>query len=425
MTEQHKEQDSMKDKNKDTKILNKHNLLVKTRYHLNTVEMKTYLFLLYKAQSLSRYRKDEILVESEFVSFYMSREEFRHIRDGKQVLEKARLEKVLDGLMTKPIYWEDPNDTKRKWSKFCFIGKQVYDFTNDRFKILLPIEVYRMLTKYLEDGYGYTPENLSLLLSAKCTYTYRLYELLRLWSNSRIDIEYSLEELKDLFMLEDKKSYSTYFNFKSKVILPAKNELEELNLFEIDFKENKKGKKVESITFSVKDLDTRKYFDKKDAIDIIEYKNTENNDTVEPLQVENNIKSLPQQKEVLKMEINEFHIPDESIFSKGALVLFKRNFKDYDFSKDFLEDIFYEGYAITVDRDSVDVIDTKSYKFFKQTLENKINDYFSKEVKKTAYNKIGAEYKKTNFHNFSETFTQYTPEELDEIIEKSQREKYK
>lgn len=34
-------------------------------------------------------------------------------------------------------------------------------------------------------------------------------------------------------------------------------------------------------------------------------------------------------------------------------------------------------------------------------------------------------YKKTKFHNFNETFTQYTPEELDKIIEKSQKEKFR
>ncbi|WP_243279222.1 hypothetical protein [Romboutsia sp. 1001713B170131_170501_G6] len=32
---------------------------------------------------------------------------------------------------------------------------------------------------------------------------------------------------------------------------------------------------------------------------------------------------------------------------------------------------------------------------------------------------------KNKFHNFEETFTQYTSEELDRIIEKSQKEKFK
>lgn len=47
----------------------------------------------------------------------------------------------------------------------------------------------------------------------------------------------------------------------------------------------------------------------------------------------------------------------------------------------------------------------------------------SKNISNTSNNAIG--YKKTKFHNFDETFTQYSAEELDLIIEKSQREKFK
>lgn len=377
----------MKNKDKENKILNKHNLLVKTKYHLNTVEMRTYLFILYKAQALATYRPCDILVESEFSSFYMNREDFKYIRDGKQVLEKARLEKILDSLMTKPIYWEDPNVKKEKWSKFCFIGKQKYDSENDSFKILLPIEVYNMLTKYMDEGYGYTPENLSILLAAKCTYTYRLYELLRLWSNSKNEVTYSIEELKDLFMLEDKKSYSVYANFKNKVIIPAKNELEELNLFEIDFKEIKKGQKVVGITFYIKDLDKRKYFDKNVVKEVIECEEDGNNKGLELLNEEKHINTQEAQKETLKMGNKDFFIPDEEVLAKGTLRIFKKDFKHIDFRNRYMELAFEDSVTITLDKDDVDTIKATSYKFFKGTLENKI-EYYKEEEKKDLKDKI-------------------------------------
>lgn len=365
----------MKNKDKENKILNKHNLLVKTKYHLNTVEMRTYLFILYKAQALATYRPCDILVESEFSSFYMNREDFKYIRDGKQVLEKARLEKILDSLMTKPIYWEDPNVKKEKWSKFCFIGKQKYDSENDSFKILLPIEVYNMLTKYMDEGYGYTPENLSILLAAKCTYTYRLYELLRLWSNSKNEVTYSIEELKDLFMLEDKKSYSVYANFKNKVIIPAKNELEELNLFEIDFKEIKKGQKVVGITFYIKDLDKRKYFDKNVVKEVIECEENGNNEGLEMLNEESYTNTQRTQKETLKIENKDFYTPDETVFTKGTLRSFKLDFENIDFKDKYMKNAFDDAVMITLDRDDIETIKATSYKFFKGTLENKIKEY--------------------------------------------------
>lgn len=47
------------------------------------------------------------------------------------------------------------------------------------------------------------------------------------------------------------------------------------------------------------------------------------------------------------------------------------------------------------------------------------------QERKTTSKETNYKPKKTNFHNFEETFTQYSPEEMDEIIRKSQREKFK
>lgn len=53
-----------------------------------------------------------------------------------------------------------------------------------------------------------------------------------------------------------------------------------------------------------------------------------------------------------------------------------------------------------------------------EQLELYENNYKNKKSEK------GAEYKKTGFHNFDETFTQYSEEELDTIIMKGQKDKY-
>jgi predicted phage replisome organizer len=59
---------------------------------------------------------------------------------------------------------------------------------------------------------------------------------------------------------------------------------------------------------------------------------------------------------------------------------------------------------------------------FVKVLENSYRDN-SNDTKKPINN--NEKFKKTKFHNFNETFTQYSPEEMDEIIRKSQREKFK
>lgn len=48
-----------------------------------------------------------------------------------------------------------------------------------------------------------------------------------------------------------------------------------------------------------------------------------------------------------------------------------------------------------------------------------------KSNKKPSSTNKTVDYKKTKFHNFNETFTKYTSDELDAIIEKSQREKFR
>ena len=61
-------------------------------------------------------------------------------------------------------------------------------------------------------------------------------------------------------------------------------------------------------------------------------------------------------------------------------------------------------------------------KNFVKVLENSYKDN-TNDTKKPINNNEKS--KKTKFHNFNETFTQYSSEEMDEIIRKSQREKFK
>ena len=58
-----------------------------------------------------------------------------------------------------------------------------------------------------------------------------------------------------------------------------------------------------------------------------------------------------------------------------------------------------------------------SYNYFKKTLENKLENLDNNN------NKIES-IKKTKFHNFYETFTKYTEDEFERIIQASQKKKF-
>ena len=70
----------------------------------------------------------------------------------------------------------------------------------------------------------------------------------------------------------------------------------------------------------------------------------------------------------------------------------------------------------SLDKDDAKSLCKKTYNYFKKTLENKLNDLSKKENQSNL--------KKTKFHNFDETFTQYSEDEFEDIILKSQKKKF-
>ena len=51
---------------------------------------------------------------------------------------------------------------------------------------------------------GYTPVNVQIWLSLNNSYSQRFYDLLRLWSGTKDIVNYKVEEIKELLMLDDK-----------------------------------------------------------------------------------------------------------------------------------------------------------------------------------------------------------------------------
>ncbi|CEK34321.1 putative replication initiator protein,replication protein,Protein involved in initiation of plasmid replication,Initiator Replication protein [[Clostridium] sordellii] len=375
--------DVIKKDSEKSLILNKNNIMIKAKYNLNTIETKLYLNILYNLQKYLINTKFDIN-GCDDVSISIDRLDFKDLVPGIQYLEPAKFIKLFGGLRSKNIYYK----IKSKWEVFGFIEKASYNSKTDTVVIKMDRYIAEMLINYKE--VGYTPLNLALMVGLEGMYSYRLYELIRLWSNTKEVINYSVEEIKEYLMLEEKKSYNKYNNFKTKVILPAVEELNKLKIFEIVIKENKVGKRVDSIDFYVKDLDTRKYFDKKELNSSKENIDNEKNgkfDTVEVLEYEKSINVQCEDIKTLKIENEKFYIPDREVFAKGTLRIFEKDFRHIDFRNRYMELAFEDSVTITLDKDDVDIIKAASYKFFKGTLENKI-EYYKEEEKKDLKDKI-------------------------------------
>ncbi|MGL5713557.1 MAG: replication initiation protein, partial [Paraclostridium sp.] len=333
-------------------ILMKHNDLVKSKYNITLNENRLFVYILYKLQ---RERKGILSCE-------ITREELGRFIKRRNDASINGVKAMLETLRKKNISIKVPlEDGSYMWSSYGFINGWDYFSKTDTFRIEASERIYVLLHDYLKEGY--TPVNLNIWITLKNSYAQRFYELLRLWSSSKDSINYKVSELRELLILENK--YPKYSELRKRVIIPAIEELNSTGYFEISYDENKKGRNIESIDFIVKDLDKRKYFTKDAPEDVkvleevaisIDY----NTDIVEDIV---NVDNKVDVKEV----VSEVFIPDEEVFTKGTLRIFKKDFKGIDFRNEYMERAFDDAVMITLDRDDVESIKAGSYRFFKST----------------------------------------------------------
>ena len=96
----------------------------------------------------------------------------------------------------------------------------------------------------LDFSKGFRKYELVTAMQFKSVYSMRFYELL---SGQKTKLIYSLEQLKEMFQVQDK--YKLTADFIRKVIEPAKKELDEFSPYTFEWSPNKDGKKIVSFNF--------------------------------------------------------------------------------------------------------------------------------------------------------------------------------
>lgn len=334
-----------------TKVLMKNNEFITAKYDLSLVENRIFIIILYKLQKENNGN----------MTCYISQQEFKQLIGHKGSQSIPGIKKILEDMMNSKVHFVEGKYNKKGniWGQYNLLNGFEYDDELDTFKISCSTRVYEILTSYRNSN-GYTPINLKVYIELKNPNSQRLYDLLRLWSNTKSLISYEIDEIRELLMLEDK--YNKYSDLKKRVITPAVNELNDTDMFDIDFTEKKKGKKVHAIDFTVKDKDKRKYFQQ------------EFNTTVSSNEVAITEDAKP---------IEDFYIPDKSVFTVGTLRAFKTDFEGYNFRDEYLLNAFNDAVNITLERDDNPKIYVVAYKFFKGTLKNKI-EYYQNEKQEDA-----------------------------------------
>lgn len=149
----------------------------------------------------------------------------------------TRTKNALLSLNKKVIQYED----KEKWGAFNLIERPEVNKIGD----YVCFRVSPTIAKaFLDFSKGFSKYELETAMKFESSYSMRFYELL---SNQKTAINYSIENLKIMFQIENK--YSKINDFFRKVIEPAKKELTEKAPFTFEYKVIKQGRKITSIRF--------------------------------------------------------------------------------------------------------------------------------------------------------------------------------
>lgn len=366
------------EKKKDVQVLMKNNVITKAKFNITTVENRIFQLVMFKLQ-----RKAMGLLECK-----IHLDEFKEVIKNKNQLDPESISEILVELRKQSIYFKktkeeqdkEKQDAEKKskksfsiWGEWGIINGHEFDEETETFTIEASEKVHSLLHDYLEGGY--TPVNLSVFFSLSNSYAQRFYDLLRLWSYKKRVINYKVDELKELLMLDGK--YPRFVDFKRRVLNPAIEELNKSGMFKIEVKEIRSGRAVDSLDFIVEDNDKRIYFEKEaeEAIPEIPETPNEGDEDAAPNEPNNsdNDNNNP---------IKETILPEETYLIKPLHRLVKATFKGIDFSEGEYYMAFVESEVATQIQDSIEEITLKEWAYFKATLQNKIDMIKQQEKKR-------------------------------------------
>ena len=225
----------------DLQILFKSNTLIKAKYDFTVAQNRVLQKVFYEIQ------KNKINVAE------ISLSEMKQLIKFKDCNTIQGIKEFLKNLKDNEIMQIKENGS---WDVSNVISYYAYDIETQIFKIEVPLGLLGLIHEYTKTGF--TPTNVTKYISLGATNTQRLYELLRMWTGNKKVIEYTIDEIKEYLLLQDK--YKIFQNFKARVIQSAIKELKEKELLDIyNVEYVKTGRKVTSIKFHVKDLESRNY----------------------------------------------------------------------------------------------------------------------------------------------------------------------
>ena len=222
-------------------VLFKSNTLIKAKYDFTVAQNRLLQKVFYEIQK----NKTNIAT--------INTTELKKIIKSKDINTIPGINTFLNNLKANEIMQIKSN---KSWTVVNVISGFEYLEKENSFRIEIPILLLDLIHQYTKTGF--TPTNVTKYISLGATNAQRLYELLRMWTGNKTIIEYSVDEIKEYLLLDNK--YNLFSNFRRRIIEPVIKELKEKELLDIyNVEYVKTGRRVTSIKFYVKDLEPRTY----------------------------------------------------------------------------------------------------------------------------------------------------------------------
>lgn len=157
--------------------------------------------------------------------------------NGEDDKNHVRVKEAIRSLESKRFEYEDD----RTWQIIRIISEPKLD----KFEANVSFRINpKVVQAFLDFSKGFKKYELKTAMTFESVYSMRFYELL---SGQRSPIEFSIDKLKLMFQLQDK--YSQPADFIKRVVAVAKKELDKKAPYSFEYKVNKLGRSMHSITF--------------------------------------------------------------------------------------------------------------------------------------------------------------------------------
>lgn len=160
-------------------------------------------------------------------------------------------DEITNDIIGNPVYIRKIEGKTVKWIKIPWVSRCEYN-SDMGIAIKLNDELKPFLINLKEH---YTQYTLEEIMTMKSVYAIRIFEMIQSRIMSKVlpkegtEIEISVQEIKECCDCVDK--YATFSNFKIKVLDKAKEEINRVTMYHMDYSYIKKGRSVVAIRFFV------------------------------------------------------------------------------------------------------------------------------------------------------------------------------